>query len=167
MGLFDGKAKLESAENEVMQKLSQVPLLDDLIRNLLEEENEPWIWMSQGYYDNCRRVVTIGPDAFEIKWVSYQKEQYIGKDGQVSTKRVENMQGRVGYSYTKSGYIPLHRYVYDSGKKEIPTQRVCCLWASVVRERMAAKMPNCMFHEVKEDASFIYIVPSLSFKDWF
>ena len=80
MGLFDGKAKKESAENEVLQKLSQIPLLDLLIENVLLEDEEPWITMGQSYYDSCKRVVRIEPDSFEIKWKDYHDEAYIGND---------------------------------------------------------------------------------------
>lgn len=167
MGLFDGKAKKESAENEVLQKLSQVPLLDLLIENVLHEENEPWITMGQSYYDSCRRVVKIEPDGFEIKWSSYHDEPCIGSDGQRRIEKVEDVHGQVGYSYTKSGYLPLHGYKYDNGNKEVPTNRVCCLWASIIRERMMATMPQCRFGEVNDNATFSYTVPGLSFKDWF
>lgn len=167
MGLFDGKAKQESAENEVLQKLSSCPLLDLLIENVLRNEEEPWLQMGQSYYDSCRRTVKVEPDGFEIKWSSYHNEPYIGSDGQRHEQSVEDVHGRVGYSYTKSGYLPLHSYSYDNGKKEISTQRVCCLWASIVRERMAAKMPNCKFGGVTDNATFTYTVPALSFKDWF
>lgn len=167
MGLFDGKAKQESAENEVLQKLSACPLLDLLIKNVLGDEDEPWLQMGQSYYDSCHRTVKVEPDVFEIKWSSYHNEPYIGSDGQRHEQRVEDVHGRIGYSYTKSGYLPLHSYSYDNGKKEISTQRVCCLWASIVRERMAAKMPNCKFGGVTDNATFTYTVPALTFKDWF
>lgn len=167
MGLFDGKEKKESAENEVLQKLSQVPLLDLLIENVLNNEEEPWILKRQSYYDDGRRVVTIEPDGFEIKWSDSHTEEYIGNDGQRHYNSVEDVHGRVGYSYTKSGYLPLHSYRYDNGKKEVSANRVCCLWASIIRERMMAKMPQCRFGEVNDSAFFSYTVPSLSFKDWF
>lgn len=167
MGLFDGKAKQQSAENEVMQKLSQVPLLEILIQNILEEEDEPWIQRGQNYYDSCQRTVTVEPDVFEIKLSSYHDEPYVGNDGQRHIQHVEDVHGRVAYSYTKSGYLPLHSYSYNDGKKEISTKRICYLWASIVHERMSAKMPDCKFNNVNEDATFTYTVPSLSFKDWF
>lgn len=166
MGLFDGKAKKESAENEVLQKLSQVPLLDLLIENVLNEE-EPWILERQSYYDDGRRVVKIEPDEFEIKWFDSHIEEYIGNDGQLHYNTVEDVHGRVGYSYTKSGYLPLHGYKYDNGNKEVPANRVRYLWASIIRERMMAKMPQCKFGDVNGEAIFSYTVPALSFKDWF
>ena len=166
MGLFDGKAKKESAEKEALQKLSQVPLLDMLIENILSKE-EPWILQCQSYYDNCQRVVTIEPDGFEIKWSGTHSEEYIGDDGQLHYKKIEDMYGHIGYSYTKSGYLPLHSYKYDNGSKELSTVRVCYLWASIIRERMMAEMPQCKFGEVNESAVFSYTVPPLSFKDWF
>ncbi len=172
MGLFDGKAKQESAESEVLQKLSAVPLLDLLIENVLNEAaaDESWLQIAQNYYDSCKRTVTVEADGFEIKWSGYHDEQYVGNDGNVRTKRVEDIYGRIGYSYTKSGYRPLHGYTYEGGKKTITTDRVCWLWASVIRERMAAKMPSCDFDGVcgtKGGATFTYTVPKLSFKDWF
>lgn len=166
MGLFDNKAKREAAENEVLQKLSQVPLLDLLIENILLEE-EAWILQCQSYYDDRCRVVKIEPDGCEIKWFDARREVRMGSDGHTYRETVEDIHGRVGYSYTKSGYLPLHSYRYDNGDKEIPTDRICCLWASVVRERMMARMPQCKFGNVDEKATFSYTVPPLSFKDWF
>lgn len=167
MGLFDGKAKQEAAENEVLQKLSAVPILDLLIENLLHAEDNPWLQMGQSYYDSCHRIVTVEPDSFEIKWSSCHEEPYIGNDGQRHTKTVEDVHGRICYGYTNSGYRPLHGYSYDGGKKEVSTERVCYLWASVVRDRMMAVMPNCKFGSVADDATFTYSVPKLAFKDWF
>lgn len=169
MGLFGEKVKREtkeSAENEVLQKLCACPLLDLLIENILGEE-EPWLQMGQSYYDSCCRTVSIEPDGFEIKWSSYHNEPYIGSDGQRHEQRVEDVHGCIGYSYTKSGYLPLHSYTFDDGKQEIPTHRVCYLLASIVRERMSAKMPHCTFGEVTNNATFIYVVPAQTFKDWF
>lgn len=166
MGLFDGKEKKEAAESEVLQKLSQVPLLDLLIENILNEE-EPWIFQCQSYYDSRRRVVHIEPDGFEIKWFDAHTEEYLGGDGQQHHKTVEDVYGQVGYSYTKSGYLPLHTYWYDNGNKKLSTDRVCYLWASIIRKRMMVKMPQCEFGEVNDSAYFSYTVPALSFKDWF
>lgn len=170
MGLFDGKEKKEkqeSAENEVRQKLSACPLLDLLIENVLGEEDEPWLQMGQSYYDDCSRTVKVVPDGFEIKWSSYHYEPYIGSDGQSHEQKVEDVNGRVGYSFTKRGYRPLHSYSYDDGKKNVSTERVCYVCASIIRERMAAKMPNCKFDSVNWNATFTYTVPALTFKDWF
>lgn len=167
MGLFDGKAKQESAENEVLQKLSACPLLDRLIENVLKDEERPWVQMGQSYYDSCLRTVKVEPDGFEIEWNSYHSEPDTGSNGQRHEQSVEDVHDRISYSYTKSGYLPLHSYSYDNGKKEISTQRVCCLWASIVRERMAAKMPDCKFGNVTDSATFTYTVPERTFKDWF
>lgn len=161
MGLFDGNAKEKAAEEEVMRKLSTLPILDDLIATvmLVAEEKESWIRETQTYYDNRLRTVSIKPDSFEIKWSIYEDLPGVG--------RKEEVLERVGYSYTSSGYLPLHRYVYDGGKKEIPTSRICVLWACVVRERMAAKMQHCEFSNVNHDATFTYKTPMLRFRDWF
>ena len=169
MGLFDGKGK-KDLENEVLEKLAKVPLLDSLIESILFEDQEPWLQMGQSYYDSCRRVVNVEPDSFEIKWSGYHEEASVGNDGQRHTKPVEDIYGRIGYSYTKSGYLPLHNYNSNDGYKVVSTKRVCFLWASIIRERMLAKMPTCKFedvHETGNGASFSYTVPSLSFKDWF
>ena len=168
MGLFDGKAKKEAAEKEVLQKLSQVEMLASLVDLAIENgEEEPWLLMGQSYYDSCKRIVTVIPEGFEIKWHSYHDEPYIGQDGRQYSKKVEDIHGSDGYSFTKSGYVPRHSDAYDDGSKEIPENRICCLCAAVIREHMMKKMPTCRFGEVREDASFTYAVPSLSFDDWF
>lgn len=154
MGLFDGKAKQERAENEVMQKLAACPLLDFLIDNILAADT--WVQMGQSYYDSCRRTVKVEPDTFAILWKNTTTEQ-----------NADSIKECIAYSYTASGYLPLHYYETEDKKTLVSTDRVCYLWASVVRERMAAKMPDCKFGHVNEDASFEYRVPALSFKDWF
>lgn len=173
MGLFDGGKKLKDAENEVLQKLSECPLLDMLIENIQkEQEEEPWLQMGQNYYDNCKRVVTVEPDGFEIKWIDEHQEPYTDQHGILQHRDVKELLGRIGYSYTRSGYVPLHEYRYDDGNRWINTKRVCYLWASIIRERMAAKMPNCKFDDIAHDEywgdiTFTYTVPALTFKDWF
>lgn len=167
MGLFDGKERRESAEREVLQKLSQVPLLNNLIDNILNADDEPWLQMQQNYYDNCKRIVTVEPDSFEIKWNSYHEEPVIGADGQRHTQRVEDIHGRIAYRYTLSGYVPLHSYRYENGAKEVSTERICYLFASIIHDRLKEKMPKCIFSEVDNKAVFTYSVPSLPFKDWF
>ncbi len=118
MGLFDGKAKQESAEKEVIQKLANAPILDLLIDNVIKaSDEESWIMRGQNYYDKCRRTVIVEPDVFGIKWSSMCDKSYIDNDGQRKTQRVEEVQGEICYSYTKSGYLLLHSYSYDDGKK--------------------------------------------------
>lgn len=176
MGLFDGlfndgPNRWEAAQNEVLQKLSACPMLDRLIESVLSEcENEPWLQMAQSYYDSRERTVKIEPDKFEIKWSSTHNEPYIGNDGKRYEQKVEDVHGRIAYGFTESGYLPLHgySYSYDNGKSvTVDTDTVCRLFASIVQERMEAKMPNCVFGPASHDKSFTYYVPALTFKDWF
>lgn len=170
MGLFGGKSKQQEAvEDMVMQKLSQVPLLDMIIETL-KNEKEPWMEIAQSYYDNRQRVVVIEDDGFQIKWRTVRREDYIGNDGKRHSQNIEDVHERVGYSYTKSGYLPLHGYRNERGYEEVNVGRMRYLWASIIRERLVAQMPECQFGEVKQGdgiAYFIYTVPALIFKDWF
>lgn len=160
MGLFDGGAKKEAAENAILQALSQLPILDDLVSTLMNNEEE-WITNCQGYYDSCKRQVTIAADLFEIKWSDYHYE---------GERQIEDVNGQVRYGYTSSGYTPLHNHVNEKGKEDVSVGRVIYLWSSIVRERLQAKMPNCQFGNVTEyedHATFIYTVPALTWKRWF
>lgn len=160
MGLFDGGAKKEAAENAILQALSQLPILDDLVSTLMNNEEE-WITNCQGYYDNRKRQVTIEADLFEIKWSSFYYED---------ERRMEQINGQVRYDYTSSGYTPLHNHVNEKGKEDVSVDRVIFLWSSIVRERLQAKMPNCKFGNVtghEGSATFSYTVPALTWKRWF
>ena len=167
MGLFDGKAKQENAENEVLQKLSQTQILEAAVQQMVNETEASWIRKAQNYYDNCELTVIIHPDALIIEWRNKHAEFFIGTDGKLVKENIEDELVSKNYSYTASGYLPLHEYKYDNGKKEISVERVCYLWASIVRERMAAKMPECKFEGVLDRAVFTYKVPPLTLRDWF
>lgn len=173
MALFGGNKKQETVENEVMQKLAQVELLELLIKNVLREaeEGNPWITNCQSYYDNCRREVMIAPDLFSIRWVMVEKNEYIGNDGKLHTNQEEKEMGHLGYSYTKSGYRPLHHHCNEKGKEDITLIRVCELWAGVVKESMQARMPQCIFTQgvnvMNDIVTFSYKVPSPTWKGWF
>lgn len=173
MGLFGGNAKREAVENEVMQKLAQVDLLDMLIQNLLAEAQgeKPWITDCQSYYDSCSRTVHIAPDTFAIRWTEVDSEEYVGKDGKRHTNQEEKEMGCIAYSYTKSGYLPLHNHCNEKGKEDVSVDKVCELWARVVQERMQAQMPKCRFTgSVTGEpghVSFTYSVPRSVWKTWF
>ena len=173
--LFGNKEKQAAVENEILQKMSRIPLLDDLINQLLGDDLEEWMVKSQSYYDNCRRVVRVEPDCFSIKWSRWYKERVqvgVYEDGTPKTevRDQEEILEEKGYSFTKSGYLPLHAHYNEKGKEDVSVGRVCYLWASIVRERMAAKMTNCRFETVNqysEEAAFGYTVPAQTYKDWF
>lgn len=173
--LFGTKEKQAAVEREILQKMSQLPILDNLIKQLLGEDAEEWMTMGQSYYDNCKRTVTVEPDSFELKWSRYYQERVqvgVYEDGTPKTEMryKEEILAEQGYSFTKSGYLPLHAHYNEKGKEDVSVGRVCYLWASIIREHLAAEMPNCKFGDVEhssEAASFTYTVPALKFKDWF
>lgn len=183
MGLFESKesrilreSKVKAVEDEVMLKLSQCQLLDMITDNLIN--GEEWITTCQSYYDHCVRKVTIGEDFIEVKWFTDVQQTYVSgvsSNGtpQHSVKMVEEVHGKVAYSYTKSGYLPLHQYVskvIENPKTgdviTVSVERVCYLWTLVVCERLQAKLPRCDFRKPFE-TSFEYVVPRLEWKDWF
>lgn len=171
MGLFGpSKNDVLEAENAAIQKLAQVELLDRVVDSILEEtEKSKWLVQGQSYYDNCNRIVNVTPDTLEIKWVSYHQEPYIGEDGKQHIRKVEDVIERVGYMNTKSGYLPLHSYRHN-GFIEVPTEKICELWARLVRENLQAKLSGCFFDEVVKDNNgirFVYHVPGVQLKDWF
>lgn len=168
MGLFDGGAKKEALENEIMQALSKQPILKDLLLTIEKEAaNEPWLTSCQGYYDNLKRVVTCGPDVFEVKWTDTHYE----KNPQGQLYPVEEILGRKGYAYTKSGYRPIHGHKDAKGKEDVSVARAVFLWTKIVQEGLQAKFPNCDFSGnitlQGENASFTYQVPALTWKNWF
>lgn len=161
MGLFDGVSKKDVVEDEILKAFSQLPILDDLIATVLENEKE-WINKCQGYYDDRKRIITVAADLFSIKWITTENAN--GQTGQ-------NVEDEVNYSYTNSGYTPLHSHLNAKGKEDVSVGRVIYLWTSIVKERMQAKMPNCKFdnyiQEFNDYCTFTYTVPALEWKRWF
>lgn len=168
MGLLNFGAKKKAAEDAVLKALFKVELLDLLIRNILEEaktENS-WITNCQGYYDSCTRVVAISADSCTLKWVETQ----CVRDQKGNEQYVDDVKNELGYSYTASGYVPLHSHRGEDGMEDVPTSRVIYLWTTLVRERLQAKLGDCVFGEVNEGergSYFRYRVPGLTWKDWF
>lgn len=159
MGLFNWGAKKEALEREVAQSLSRLPLLDLVIESLLNNAECPWLSQGVSYYDTCRRTVIIAPDLLAIE-----------KDGEKNITPEDN-NTCIEYSYTKSGYVPLHGHQNEDGIEDISLRRICYLWALVVKERMAADMPMCSFSDVydgeENTVKFTYSVPPMAFQDWF
>ena len=155
MGLFDGKEKIEE---EIMQKMAQLPIVDDLIKQLLElsKGEEKWLASGVSYYDRCIRKVRIEPDCFEIQ--------------RMGDSNSEDIVSRIGYSFTQSGYKPLHAHCNSKGKEDVSLNRVCYLLAAIIRERMVAKWPECHFEVIesmRDYVCFTYKVPAMTFDDWF
>lgn len=173
--VFGTKEKQAAVEREILQKMSQLPILDMLIKQLLGADMEDWMVMGQSYYDSCKRRVTIEPDGFELKWSRYYQQRVqvgVYEDGTPKTEMRTNEEilAEKVYSFTKSGYLPLHAHYNEKGKEDVSVGRICYLWASVIREYLAAEMTNCKFSDVEHSsdaASFTYTVPALTFKDWF
>lgn len=159
MSIFNIGAK-KAAENYVYESLSKLDILDDLLSTILDN-TEDWINNCQSYYDNRKREVTIGEDLFQIRWVQYEYEQ---------EKRVEKTKGEVNYSFTLSGYTPLHNHINDKGKELVSVSKVIYLWTSIICEHLQKNMPECEFSNVtqfEDHSSFSYTVPPLTWKRWF
>ena len=173
--------KVKTVQENVKKKLMSSTLLDGIIDEVFMDGNYPWATECQGYYDNCCRSVFIIEDGFVVKWHSIEQEQYVvkhdGSGNPVYGKRdVEKVHGETAYSFTKSGYMPLHEYkeIVGEGKtqKEITVEvkdilRIC---AEVVREKLHEKKIRFYYDAVvseKDIASFVYHVPRGAWKDWF
>lgn len=168
MAFFSGGAKREEVENEILRAMSRLDILTSLVENIAGEAagENPWLIACQGYYDGCVRTVTIAADLCEVKWSDVRYE----KDAQGKEHRTEDVNGRIAYSYTKSGYIPLHSHYNERGREDVSVNRVIFLWASLLQERLQAKLTNCQFEEAVEGdgyAYFRYKVPGLTWKRWF
>ena len=160
MGLFDGNAKRNMVEDEILRAFLKQPILSDIVETVINHEKE-WVTKCDGYYDNRIRRVTVGEDLFQIKWSDFRN------DGE---KRIEEVHGVENYSYTASGYLPLHNHINERGKVDVPVGRVIYLWCLAVHSRMSQNMPQCRFSEVTENgriSTFTYMVPQLPFKRWF
>lgn len=178
--LAEEKKNLETqtyadAKEVLMQKLSVCPLLDRLVDTIKTDPENGWIFLANDYYESRIRQVTIEKDMFEIKWSSFREERYVSGHNDhgnpVYAKRtVEDVFGKVAYSYTKSGYLPLHEFKYvdeaTGTEAVIKEKAVIDAWVAIVRERLMSEMPDAVFNNIK-GTGFTYVVPALKFEDWF
>lgn len=172
MSLFIGGGKKEAVENSILQQMSQLPFINDLVANMLAAaEKEPWILNCQSYYDTCVRKVTVEPDAVVITWKT-QRELYELEDGtNTGIRLVEGDFGERGWGFTANGYLPLHSHINEKGKIDVSLSRVCYLLAMLIQEQLVAKFHGCQFDagvtEGRCCASFSYRVPERNWMDWF
>lgn len=160
MGLFDSGAKKEAAENFVREALSKLPILDDLICTIVDNE-EDWLTNCQGYYDSRKRKVTIAADLFQIKWSEHHYE---------GDRKIIDVDKEICYSYTASGYTPIHNHLNEKGKEDVSVGRVIYIWASLIREQLKTKLQCCEFNSIWEYDDYVtfeYVVPALAWKRWF
>lgn len=167
MGLFDGGAKKQAIENEVMQILSQQPILNEIMHSIQNNmKDNSWMLQCQGYYDSRQRSIIIEPDAFIINW----KEKENVEDEKGNIQEIYKKKASIGLAYTDLGYMPLHSYKSKEGKELVSAERVAFLWASIIKERMKVHFHDCNFSDVWQDgkkAFFTYYVPKQEFKSWF
>ena len=171
MALFSSGSDYEKV---IKEKMATLPILDNLEKAIEEDDikGNPWLAMQQNYYDNRKRIVNVIPDGVEILWCAYHKELVETEGGKPRLKEVTETLGRIAYSFTESGYLPLHPYMNEKGKPVVSVARICNIWASLIRERLSAleAMKDCNFNAVStgtDSATFTYTVPALTFKDWF
>ena len=152
MGIINSLFRNREMENEIQRKLAQSELFDDLLYTFFEEKAQPWFVERQGYYDNGRRMVEVGCDWVVITW---------RKDGEEPVE--------FGIGLSKSGYEPLKPHVNSWGIVDVTLTRVCVLFASILKERFEARMPNFEFrgvfeNEEQEVATFYYDIPAKAYK---
>lgn len=174
MGLFDGVAKKEAVEQQIMQQIASYPIIKKLVHeiNLIGKEKEQWLLTCQGYYDSCVRNVIIEPDSLTVTWTSARTLK-ISENG--SDTKEENEEGNFGsvcWHFTDKGYVPLHKHYNEKGKVDVSLAKVCYLFATLVREQMMVELPEaCFCNNIYQDAnyraSFTYEVPRGSWQEWF
>lgn len=163
MGLFDGVGKREMAENVVLQSMARQPILDDIVGAVMSED-APWITTCQGFYDTRKRQITVGADLFRIAWSGYNG--YSNEEGFGN----EVIRDVIEYSFTGSGYVPLHSHMNEKGREDVSAGRVIYLCTALIQERLRAKLPNCKFGEVieyEDHSTFVFAVPPIQWKNWF
>lgn len=175
MGLFDGPAKKDATENLVMQQIARFPIINDIVNEIValgNEEKTAWLLKGQGYYDTCVRNVIIEADSLTISWTSAITLSVLENGSDTKEEITEGEFAIESWSFTKSGYVPLHKHYNDRGRVDVPLTRVCYLFASLVREQMMAKLPGVQFNsEIYAGgncrASFTYLVPRSTLREWF
>ncbi len=175
MSIFTGKNGVIAEENFVMSPIEQeiekkleksgfLAVLDEFLDQ--QAAAAPWLTECQGYYDELVRVVKIHEDLLAIGWKQTVKHTFTSGSRVVGNDADED----VSLHFTEFGYVPLHNHEAPDGNEDVTIDRVLFLWGIIVRNRMAAKWPQCAFSPVYQslgEATFSYKVPSREWKDWF
>ena len=162
--LFGGKNARLAAEEEVMRKLAQAQILEELIDMIMTSEEYAWIYKEQGSKDRRNRQVVLTEKGICFKW---RDVDYV-RDASGKQKKVENVLEHVYFDFYDSGYAPLSSFPYGSGAKEVPVWRVCGIFGQLVRERIAAKIPKASFGDVIDlsyETRFKYKLPGRELKN--
>lgn len=160
MGIFITPAHREAVENLVKQALSELCIVDDIISTVVNNEND-WVTHCQSYYDNRKREIKIEADLFQISWNQHHYE---------NDEKIVDADEVINYSFTSSGYTPIHNHVNEKGKEDLSVSRVIYLLASVIHERLQKEMPDCTFDSIWDERDysvFTYTVPALKWNRWF
>lgn len=125
----------------------------DLQRKAMENQ---WVKNQYNYYDDCRRCIFVGDDVIGISWPQGERE---------------GVSQPILYSFTASGYLPLHDYKVD-GKVRMNQTNIRRMWCTIIRDGLKAIEPSLVFDNTgKSDSenkqySFNYRVPQNEYKDW-
>ena len=180
---------MQRAEEECMQKLMKAPVLDELIKRIVEDANgddpeKNWLFKHIHAFDEDEsRWIYITDERVIFKWAQeyYENVQYqesIGDGKYVTkTKRVkkERELGRVDYLYPNLGwYGRMKEYRFGDGKYDVIEElRVHDLWFSLIKERLTAKFPECDFSgtdNIVPDMAVVYkkySLPDPGYYKWF
>ena len=128
MGLFNREKKRE-AEQAVLQKMMKSALLDRLVPLIVNAPDFEWMRCGKNGDSGCRDV-TVVPTGLIIEIPGAYKRQ------------IEDQYFAINFE--KLGYEGL------SGQG-LSDSKMCFLYASALRERLAAELKNCNFYSVCND----------------
>ena len=163
MGLFGpSKADKEYAEKKVKEALADADILNDIMHTLhLKINDASWILKCTGYYDTRNRTILVGPDLLSVS-----KGLISFENGEPQEPKDEYL----NFSYTASGYRPLHGYTDSKGNLIFDESQVVALWLDVLRERLMHDYPDIHWANPFQHGKYAvlqYKVAPLEWKDWF
>jgi len=117
MGLFGpSKTEKENAEKKVKDALSKATIMNDIMFTLRENvQNAPWILNCTGYYDSRYRTILVGSDLLSVV-----NGTILFENGEPKQPKCEYL----NFSYTASGYKPLHSYNDSKGDAILDVNQV-------------------------------------------
>lgn len=131
--------------------MAESPLIDLIVNEVLNMDRNSFVHIQQIPQDNCKRIVVIGSDFFQIKWTTYHNESYVDPyTEKVKYKTVEDIIEEVSYSFSASGYQPLSSFNSSNGTT-IGVSKVVKIFAEVVKSKMEQTFPNYRFQYVERN----------------
>lgn len=138
MGLFKkNKNKIEGIELQVLQSMQDSPLINVMVDIFTTDSECEWMRACKHSHQNQRRDVIVVPEGIcvEIPGARERKDK----------------SGYAIFHFNELGFDELTAHYNQQGKIDIETPRMCYLYATAIRNRLSAVLPDFKFSAVSQE----------------